>query len=347
MNANQIENLIIRILSGKQILVSDEEIYELRSPSSDINLESTIRYQQAYEDHLYDDSFLRQEDIDFFLYDLGILYPQFDKDLNSLETRIENVKVDLYNNFFDNTKKNKFKKDIASLNRRYNEMLSHKHMFDFLTLENYCNNVKHAFVVSKTLYKYRTKTLVFDNDRIESGLFDHIISLISRNLIEMPQMKELARSDYWRSYYSINKTQLFPYSSSELSAEQKAILSVSLMYERVYEHPDCPNADIINDDDALDGWMITQSRLNKQQKTEKGVNSMLSGKMSKAKEIFLVAHNEQQRQDILGLNSTEGIQTIKQKRETVLSAEGSVQEAQLPDVQQDLRAQLQKLNTKR
>jgi hypothetical protein len=347
VNQQELENTVIRILSGKQILCLDNNIYELRPASTDIKLEAALKYKIAYEDNLYSESFLGSDDIESMLYELGILYPQFSGDLVSIEKKIENSKVELFQNFFDRTKRQNIKKQLSSLVARYSQLLSSKHLLDFLTLENYCSNIKHAFIICNSLYHFHTDDLVFDINDIDNILFDNITAEISKNLLDLSQIKLVARSDCWRNYYTVNKLHLFPYSASELTEEQKGILSVSLMYDRIYEHPECPNKEIIDDDDALEGWMITQSRSNKQQKNEKGVNNMLTGKIGKANEVFLMANNQEQVQDIIGLNSIESANKLKQKMDTVLSAQGSIKDAQLPDVQQDLRTQLQKLNTKR
>lgn len=349
MTQQELENTVIRILSGKQILRLGDSIYELRPASTDIKLEAALRYQMAYEDNLYSESFLSAEDVEDMLFDIGVLYPQFAGDVSSTEKKIENSKVELFQNFFDRTKRQNIKKQLNSLVSRYNQLVSSKHLLDFLTLENYCSNIKHVFIICNSLYYFHTNDLVFDinNDTVDNILFDNITSEISKNLLDLTQIKSIARSDCWRNYYTVNKLHLFPYSASELTEEQKGILSVSLMYDRIYEHPECPNKEILEDDDALEGWMIIQSRANKQQKNEKGVNSMLSGKIGKANEVFLMAHNQEQVQDIIGLNSEESANRLKQKMDTVLTAQGLVKEAQLPDVRQDLRAQLQKLNTKR
>ena len=70
-----------RILSGKQIIKVDDDLYELHSASTDIKLEAALKYQLAYEDNLYSESFYNLEDINDMLYELNILYPQFNTDM--------------------------------------------------------------------------------------------------------------------------------------------------------------------------------------------------------------------------------------------------------------------------
>lgn len=347
MNPYQIENLIVRILSGKQIFRINNQVYELRPYSSDLRLEASLIYESTYNDHLYDESFISQDDAESMLYDMGILYAQFDGDVQSVEKNIENNKVDLYNSFFDRTKKKQIKQKITSLNKRYAQLLFYRHMLDFLTLENYCSNIKNSFLICNSLYFYKTNDLVFNFDNTDNSLFDRVTTEIGNNLLDITTLKFLARSDYWRNYYTVNKNQLFPCSASELTDEQKGILSVSLMYERIYEHPDCPEKDIIDDDDALDGWMIHQQRENKRQKKEKGVNNLLSGKAKNAQEVFLMAKNQDQRDDIVGLNTESSNFRRQNKIKEVLSSDSPIPEAKLSDVQNDIRQKLEQLKVKR
>jgi hypothetical protein len=115
------------------------------------------------------------------------------------------------------------------------------------------------------------------------------------------------------------------------------------MYDRIYEHPDCPKEDVINDDDALDGWMIFNKQENERKKKEKGVDDMLTGKMRNSSEIFLMANNKEQAQDIQGLNSDKSLSALKQKVDFVMANKGPVRDAQLPDVKQKIRDQIQNL----
>lgn len=343
MKQIELEKFVNRILSGKQLIEHQDVLYELRSPSLDIRLQANILYDNTYEDNLYSSSFILEDNIEDLLFELDIVYPTYKKDMEILEKKIENIKLDLYYYFFDNTKKSKYKKDLSSTRTRYNELFNLSHSLDFLTLENYCANIKNEFIISNTLYIYETNQLIFyNNDNYQ--LFNNLIHKISSNIIDISTLKAIARSDYWRNYYAINKNHLFPYSIIEFNEEQKAILSISLMYDRVYEHPECPDKEIIEDDDALEGWMIHNQRENKKQKQEKSVNNILgSDRMKKSNEVFLMADSAAQRDDILRLNSPENLLKRQNKINTVLSA-GTIKDAELPDVRQNIRDQLKELN---
>ena len=348
MKTVDLEKNVNRILSGKQLIEYQDILYELRSPSMNIKLKASMLYDKTYEDNLYSDSFILEDSAEDLLLDLNILYPQYKADLSSIEKKMENLKVDLFTFFFDRTKKAKYKAELVSSKKRYNEIYVLSHSLDFLTLENYCSNIKNEFIISNSLYHYETNDLVFQKDTLDYDLFNNIINKISSNILDIETLKAIARSDFWRNYYSINKNHLLPYSIVDFSEEQKAILSISTMYDRVYEHPECPEKEIIEDDDALEGWMIRQQRENKKQKQEKGVNNILnSDKMKKAGEVFLMASTVEERNDILSLNTQESAARRQNKVDTVLNSAGPTRDAELPDVKQDIRNKLKELSFSR
>lgn len=344
----EIEKIVNRILSGKQLIEYEDTLYELRNADINIKLQANMLYDKEYEDNLYSDVFILEEDIEDLLLDLKLIYPEYKNDLDSLGKKLDNLKVDLFLNFFDRTKRLKYQKEIESTRKRYSQLYTAKQSLNFLTLENYCANLKNEFIILNTLFFYNTGNIVFNSSYMNYRLFNNITQIISNNILDISVIKCIARSDYWRNYYTINKNHLFPYSVMDFSEEQKAILSVSVMYDRVYEHPDSPDKDIIEDDDALEGWMIHQQRQNKKQKQEKGVNNLLSNKnMKNANEVFLMAGNKEQKEDILGLNSTESKMKLQNKISTVMESDKPIADCFLPDVQQDIKAKLKEISFKK
>lgn len=333
------EKLVHRILSGKLIFLSNDILYELRKPSLSIKMEADFLYFSTYEDNLYNDNFWLAEDIENLLIELNILYYDSKKILQKMEKSLENAKVDLFQNYFDTTKKVKIKNRISNLKYDIDSLYSKKHSLDFLTLEHYCDNMRHEFIISNTLYN-KNNELIFKNNCIDYLKFNNIVSIISKHMIDVSTYKKIARCDYWRNYWSNNKNSVIDGPVSEWSEEQKSLVNISCMYDKIYEHPDCPQDDIIDDDDALDGWMIHQKQKNDLQKKEKGVDSMLTGKVKNSAEVFLMAGNKNQAEDILGLNTQDSLNIVKSKVDTVMS-KGRVRDGELPDVKQRIMQQLQ------
>jgi hypothetical protein len=347
VNNKDIEFLVHRIISGDQFFLHDNIRYLLTKPSLHLKLEADILYQDTYEDNLFNGFFL-EEDLDYLLIEFDMASPFLKTDLANTEKSLSKSKMELFKNWIDIKKRKAYKKEIQNLKNKLTGLYNIKHSLDFLTLEHYCDNIKNQYVISRCLYRADSKEIVFASiESIEYGFFNSIMQTIANNVIDISSYKAIARHDYWRNYYNTNKFNVFNCSASELSEEQRALLNTSIMYDRIYEHPDCPEPDIIQDDDALDGWMLYQQEKNKAEKTKKGVDNMLSNKVKNSSEIFLMAQDKEQQENIWNLNSSESKARIQEKTQLVLNSTSEVQEHQLPDVQRDIRQKIAELNRKK
>jgi hypothetical protein len=341
-----IEQLVHRIISGKQIIKYEDSLYELRTPSLDLKLEADLVYNEVYEDNLYKD-FILIEDLKHYLINFKIISSLHTEIVKDNELRLENAKVKLFSEYLDSKKIRNNKNSISSIRHTLSKLNNDFHSISFLVLENFAENAKYEFLIKNTLYNYKSDNLAFKDSDIDSILFNNIVQEIAKNSIDMTTYKTIARSEYWRNMYVNSKHNLFPYPSIYYSEEQKALLNISSMYDKIYEHPECPDDNIISDDDALDGWMIVQKRQNLKQKKEKGVDNMVSEKIKNSKEVFFISGNDkEQTKEILELNSSAGLQKIKTRADAVQNNQ-SVQEHELTDVRQELRARLQELNRKK
>lgn len=338
MENKNIEYLIHRILSGKNIFSYNNSRYELHKPSLELKLQSDLIYHEAYENNLYNNFWLL-EDIPNLAIEIGLLNYSYKQQLEKEEKRLENAKLELYKEYFDIKKRQKNKLNISRIKKEHTNLYNSIHYLDYLSLEHFCEKIKNEFLISKTLYFSHNLELVF-GDNIEYSLFNNIMSEISNHIIQIDVYKEIARHEYWKNLWSNNRFKILDEPVNQWSDEQKTLFNISFMYEKIYEHPECPGDEIIKDDDALDGWMIHQKRENLKQKQEKGVDNILSDKVRNSAEVFLMAPSDQQAQSITELNSEQSLRTMKQKIDFVKSQSGPVKEAQLPDVKQKIIEQI-------
>jgi hypothetical protein len=327
-------------LSGKQVFSHNNNTYELRKPSLSLKMRADLVYTSAYEDNIYSD-FILMEDIDYLLIETNIISRDHKKILTKMEKSLDNQKISLYKSYYDTLQRNKIKQKIKNTRQDIDKFYQEQHSLDYLTLEHYCDNIKNEFIITHSLYHYESDRLVFNFDTpIAFNLFNSIMAIVSQNVIDVSTYKAVARSDYWRNYWNNNKTNILDEPVKEWSEEQKSLINISCMYDKIQEHPESPKDDIVADDDALDGWMLLQRQENEKQKKEKGVDNMLSGKIKDSSEVFLMAGNREQAQDIFALNSEQGLQTIQQKMSMVTSSDGPIRDAQLPDVKARIINQL-------
>lgn len=347
MTTKEIELLVHRIISGKQVFVLNNKTYELRKSPIDVKVMGDLVYNDFYEKNLYA-GFILEEDRDSFLVSHGLINPSYNDAIKQLEKQLENTKIELFKNYIDIKKKKQNKTKIKSLNSSIEKILTEKHAIDFLILENAASNARNEYILTACLFDYNTQEKVFDYENIDYTIFNNFARTIAINTISMTKFKEIARNSYWKNIYTHSKHNILPYTASEYSEEQIALINVSEMYSKIYEHPNCPNDAIIEDDDALDGWMLLEQRENKKQKEQKGVSNMMSDKIKNSKEVFLMANNDkEQTEAIFDLNDEAGLRSIKHRAEKTQTSNVAIKDSELNDVRQEIQAKIRELNKKR
>jgi len=324
-----------RILSGEFIFVFDNIKYKLIYPNTNLKYQAEIYAQELYDNNKYYE-WLDDNDILYWLVDVGLWPSNGDNILSQLEKQIEDSKVDLYNNYLNPNKLKNIRKSLNVAKNRYNKLYSIRHSLDHVSLQGYCNILKNEFIILNSLYKY-DYPLYDDIENLDYNFISNISNFINDNIIDISTFRILAKNELWRSYWSANKDLVFDKATTNWTDEQKTLVVISKMYDSAYEHPECPPDNVIEDDDMFDGWMIIQKRENEKNRKNNRNNKMLEDKkIGNAKEVFLVANSKEEAQNIYDLNDVQSRHIIKERNQAIFSSDKSVSDTQLPDVQRDL-----------
>jgi hypothetical protein len=216
---------------------------------------------------------------------------------------------------------------------------------DFIahTLEGYAASVKNEYIISQTLYK--DSKLVFKDisgsDANSYQYFNSLVQEINHHIISVATFKAIARSGLWRSYWNANKSNILQNPVINWTDEQRSLINITKMYDSVYEHPECPDDKIIEDDDMLDGWMIVQKRKINKQKKENSLEKA-DPRLKNAQEVFIIADGTDEVEEVMEMNSPEAKMRLKEKFGFIKNQESPVEELQLPDVRRDALASLHK-----
>jgi hypothetical protein len=332
--------LVHKLLSGKNIFVYKNTNYYQKNSSLDIKIEADFLYKETYESNLFNDSFISQNQITAILIENKIIPFDYDAQVKKLEKKIEDVKIDLYKHFKNKNLKKTYKKQIELHRKSINSLLEKIHSLDFLLLENFCNKIKLEYILSNTIYYKQNNQLVFDFYNLNYILFNNIANYIyDDELNSLDTLKIIARDPYWKNYWTANKTSLFQEPTQNWSDQQRALVNLSNMYDSVYESMECPDEDIIDDNDALDGWFIFQKRKRLLEKKEKGVDQLL-GKGKNSGEVFLIASSTEDIEEITEMNSEESLQIYRSRIQATRSSDRPIHEAEFPDVKGKLIQEL-------
>jgi hypothetical protein len=340
MNDGNLENLLYRILGGHLIFYYKQEKYEVRKASNLVRYEAEILYNKILNDEKYND-WIREENISNIMINLGLWTKETDKTIKQLEKRIENQKVELFENFMKTDTQKKIRKNLEASKDQLNRITSTKIEFVSHTLEGYAQSIKNEYIICQNLYKNGKKLFNdLDSDSSSYSYFNEIIFELNKYNISISDFKKLSRSYAWKSYWNAHKNNpMFPGPVSEWTDDQRSLVSFSQMYDSIYEHPECPSEGVIDDDDMLDGWMIVQKRKVEKAKKQQSIDEM-NPNLKKAGEIFLFGKNNTEVEEIMSLNSPEALNKMKEKI-NFINKVGSADDSSLPDVKRDLISQAQ------
>lgn len=338
MAATDNDILLYRIITGLQFVEFNHSQYIVKPPSGTISYKANIIYNKTIEENMYS-GWLMMQDTEMVLIDNGLWHPNNNTVLSNLDKKIDSLKIELYENFMISNKRRDLKKQISITNKHKQKLLDTKHSLDSTTLEHYAARIKNEFVIINTLYNSKNQRVLLNKKQTQSDFLNGIIAALSHLMPTIADIKRLARSELWKSYWGASlasKTPIFKGIVSDWTDEQRALVNLSRMYDSIRDHSESPSDDVINDDDALDGWMLVQKRKAEKEKTKNKVDGMLSNKVKNSSEVFIMADSKETEKEIFGLNDAVGMMKLNTKFNYVQKKGSEVLDSELPDVRMDI-----------
>jgi len=274
----------------------------------------------------------------------GIWNANNDTELEKLNKYLEDLKIQLYESIFNDKKKKQLRRQIKNVKSSVNKNLCKKYSLDHVTLENHAETTRDEFLVAITIKDSEGKQ-VYSYDKwseTDNLILQRFLNFILANTLSTEDFRELARTEPFRSKWSLRKSNTF--GTTENSPEQLTLMMYARMYDNVYEHPEKPGDDIINDDDMLDGWFAKQRREAEQARKKKEIDDILGNKgvnKDGGGEMFVVANSAAEAAKIRGVNDIASRMKMKQ-RQAAIDKTGKIEEQNLPDVKMDLKAEAMK-----
>ena len=326
------DKVLNRIIQGRLRLRLGDLVLFVYEPDLYLKEQGFEIYEAAKEKAYLKGSFVEQEALEILLkYDMWS--PFDDQEATELEKQLEELKIQAFRNFFKSKMLFGIKRNIRKTENKIAELRSKKTQFEALTCEGVGRFAMRSFLIEHT-----TKTLDGNDYNFNPYSVSFIMNQYSQNAVTPATFRKIARSGMWRSIWNGSKKRdtVFDKPPCEWDQFQASLVSYSMMYDNVYESPDSPKDEIIEDDDCLDGWFIVQRRKHEKDKKQKEVDGMLTNeKIANSQEVFLVAQDHQEASEIYGLNNDHMRQTIRNRQDQVHSHDGNLHFKDLNDVQQD------------
>lgn len=308
-----------RILAG-YIRYKELRIYW---PSKDVLYDSCEVYKEVYEESRFQGLMTNQE----LLHELsviGLWEPELDFELKSLGETLDSLKIEAYHNINKSSLKST-KMKIEQTKGRMTKLLVKKHQYGDITCEGVATFAKWVFILENSVF---TRDMVPARNENLLSLLDHW----NASRISDEHIRELARTEPWQTYWQSKTGQFFSVPDCELTDEQRRIVIWTKLYDNIREHGDAPDESVINDDDALDGWMLIQKREREKAKTEKQTESKIhSEKIRGSQDIMVKAWTKEDAEKITSLNN-ESSNLLRKTRMKQINKQGTVDGSQLSDL---------------
>lgn len=336
------ELLVARIVSGSIRCRLGDKTLIIRPNSRDDQYIACEVFADAVfsNSDLYDeDSLLR------FMLQTGAWDEERQAQMEILPKNIEQFKVGLYQLQLKDHERGVTRKALDHDKRRLGELVQQRNSYNHLSCLGVANLAKNRYLIGKALH-YPNSKPVFTGDDFwneSSAILDGVMSWLSANRVSDGQMRDLARTDPWRTHWLAQKAeqQLFGVPAVDLTEEQRSLLVWTTIYDNAFQHPEAPADRVVEDDDTFDGWMIFQRRKREQDIKTKSAEDMLSDRMKDKQEVFIPAKTVDEAKKIMDLNDPHTKQMVAQ-RFAKLRRDGEVSEMEMPDTK--MRYNMEVLN---
>ena len=329
------EKTLYRILRGRLRYKLGDLVLYIYEPDEVIIEESFDVYDEAYKKAYFSGVYIKEELLELLVAQ-DLWSPFDDREADKIEKQIEELKITAFRSFFQTKQLRGIKANIRFLEQSMVKYRSKKLCLDHISCEGVASFSRAMWVIANT-----TKTLDGNLYNWQRGNISVAMDYYNANQIKSSVFRKIARSDPWRSMWSLGKKQsnVFGKHSMGCTRDQLSLCGYSNMYDNVYESPESPHEKIIEDDDCLDGWFIVQRREHEKNKKQREIDDLITNpKIANSQEVFLVTPDQESANKLYELNDPISRGVVKARQQHIQEA-GEVKFTEFSDVRQDIAMQ--------
>lgn len=342
-------NDLYRILAGNIRVVLKEYGEVFIFPPTPLIL---LRAEEIYEETVDDARFsgiMTDDELCGVLVSRGLWAEAFQVELDSIPKRLEDLKVELYEAHIGFQPVNPIRATIQQERDKFAALSTKKSAFFAASAEAVGRLSKLSHILISCTHLPDGNYVWSTEDNADARDVANLIEVYNGSILDETEMRSLARHEKWRTYWTASKSEgsLFGKCALELTEQQLHLIAWSRFYDNIHESPDCPNDDVVEDDDMLDGWI---TYMNRQRQREKDVNAIdKNPRLAKASEVFYVGAgpggvglSPEEAKRVNAMND----QTAKSKkaqRTQLIKQRGAISEENLPDVRMTIGNQLDQM----
>lgn len=283
-----------QIISGIVLCEVNDKVYSYQNPSIEHRSFAQKVYKDVYQqckaEKIWDDDNVLQ-----FLLLTDQWSSAEEAKLERLVKDVPTLKIKVFELSLQSVEQKICRAALNETREQIDTLYYKRHALDYLSCHGIASSAKHRYLTGASIY-YKGKPYWkdFAGWRKPDYLLDAIINEVNKNKILERQFRELVRNDPWKTYWSAAKSSgrgVFDKASIDLTEYQKNMLLYSQMYDNIMESPECPSDEVIEDDDALDGWILTQRKKRDEENGKHDIFSKITNeKIKNAEEVFVVVN---------------------------------------------------------
>jgi hypothetical protein len=339
MKHHEREFFISMIRFGGLYIEKDNLTLLVKPLTIEQSYKASIIYNKAYEQAIIDE-IMSEDEINDWMLQNGLWSKVHDNKTEGLKKDLEKLKIEIYNNRNDSKLRERIRLYIRAGEKQMLEHLREKSIYYQNSREGYALSEKISWIIKNStycddkLYDFKDVSLSYIVDEWQS-------SVLSEGII-----RELAREEPWKSLWSIKsngiKKLFYNEDNQELTLNQKNLVIWSQIYDNIQESMDCPNDDVIKDDDLLDGWFLIQAKKREKEKLEKDFESgTRNDKIKNAGEVYVVVdpNDKDSISKVDSMNDSVS-QLIKKQRFEVINQKNGAYQHDFADEKQKMQMQI-------
>ena len=318
MEAYERDLIVYELFLGyKEYKVKEGLVLRIHDPSLQQLYKSQVVYKEAYRDALVKDNLTSEESVELLKAE-GIWSLEKEKSLEQIPNEVEELKIKIFKNFRQTTVREGYRQDLRNLEDQFTELMQEKMQYNYVTCEGLATYAKLNWLIENTV--------TFEDGRPydwEEVGTNTVLNHVTKHMLSDGDARKISREEPWRSLWASSSKEgssIFNKPIVELTQEQKSIVGWSKLYENVQESPDCPSKQIVEDDDAFDGWLIQENRKRDKDKKQKSLEEELPDKIKNSEEVFIAATTQEEIDEIHDLNSEQAKWNIKARHKVISDA---------------------------
>ena len=339
----QEKNLIVSFaLSGELYFRYNSSIYKIQTPSASDNSLADFLALELVHDKKFG-SLLSTKEAEEHLDRLGMWTKDDESRYKESEKHLEQLKIALYDSLHKLRQQKSLRSQIKGVKKAMKKAYAKKNYFFDKTKKYYQHEYKLRILLSLNIYDYYNKPLT-TRDKLEtfsSGVLDEAMNQWALMMNHSHEdLRDIVRTSPWSNKFGVLEEKVLT-DFCRLNDIQLALLMYSKMYDNARQSMDCPPEDVFKDDDMFDGWMAKQRQEAEETRNKRRADKKLekNGKSSNAGEMYLLAEDPQEANEVSRLNSFADKMRLRDRMREVKNR-GEVEELNLTDTQMKLRRQM-------